>query len=112
MAQHDVTFGGHGAEHRVLTRIGLAQVRDEVATSKDVLQARLGKAPLAFAYPNGGWNREVAGIVRDAGYRLAFTIEPGAVDCRDDCFNLPRVNIHEGMTRATPMFLARVTGLF
>ena len=71
-----------------------------------------GKAPLAFAYPNGGWNREVAGIVRDAGYRLAFTIEPGAVDCRDDCFNLPRVNIHEGMTRATPMFLARVTGLF
>ena len=50
--------------------------------------------------------------MKAAGYRLAFTIDSGHVSCDDDHFALRRVNIHEGMTRSTPMFMARLAGIF
>lgn len=111
MTQAGVAFGGHGADHRVLAQVPPDVVRYEVETSKRVLDARLRGRVYAFAYPNGAWNAAVAAVVREAGYRLAFTIEPGPVSYRDDLFALRRVSIHEDMTRSTPMFLARLTGV-
>jgi peptidoglycan/xylan/chitin deacetylase (PgdA/CDA1 family) len=112
LARNGFTFGGHGAEHRVLTQVSPSMARCEVESSKGVLEARLAHPVHAFAYPNGGWNADVAQIVKAAGYRLAFTIDPGPVSCDDDHFALRRVNIHEGMTRSTPMFMARLAGVF
>jgi hypothetical protein len=34
------------------------------------------------------------------------------VGCDDDPFALRRINIHEDMTRSTPMFMARLAGIF
>ena len=112
MSQQGVTFGGHGAEHHVLTQVSTDVVQSEVASSKDVLDTRLTTPVRAFAYPGGGWNADIAETVKTSGYRLAFTIEPGPVSCDDNPFALRRVNIHEGMTGSTPMFMARLTGLF
>lgn len=112
MGRDGVAFGGHGAEHRVLTEVTPAVARFEVDTSKGVLEARLGTAARAFAYPNGEWDPAIAETVREIGYHLAFTVERGAVSCEDDPFTLKRVTIHEGVTRSTPMFLARLTGMF
>lgn len=112
MSQARVTFGGHGAEHRVLTQTTAEVVQYEVESCKTILDQRLSAPAQAFAYPGGGWNAAIAETVKRAGYRLAFTIEPGYVSCEDDRFALRRVNIHEGMTRSTPMFMARLVGLF
>jgi peptidoglycan/xylan/chitin deacetylase (PgdA/CDA1 family) len=112
LAQNRFVFGGHGAEHCVLTQVSPSIARCEVESSKRVLDARLAHAVQAFAYPNGGWNAGIAQIVKTAGYSLAFTIEPGHVSCDDDPFALRRVNVHEGMTRSTPMFMARLAGIF
>ncbi|MEZ5287573.1 MAG: polysaccharide deacetylase family protein [Vicinamibacterales bacterium] len=112
MAAQGITFGGHGVDHRVLTTVTPDVVRYEVETSKAVLDSRCPAPVDAFAYPNGGWNPSVCQDVRAAGYRMAFTIESGAVSCDDDPFTLRRVSIHDGMTRSNPMFLARLTGLF
>ena len=112
MARQGVTFGGHGADHRVLTQVAPEVVQFEVATSKTVLDAKLAAPARAFAYPGGGWNDGIAATVQSLGYRLAFTIESGHVSCTDNPFGLRRVSIHDGMTRSTPMFLARLTGLF
>ena len=111
MSRQGITFGGHGAEHRVLTQVSPDVVRTEVESSKHVLDAKLSEPVRAFAFPGGGWNAGVAETVRESGYSLAFTIEPGPVSCDDDPFTLRRINIHEGMTGSTPMFLARLTGL-
>ncbi len=112
LAQNGFTFGGHGAEHCVLTQVSPSIARSEVESSKHVLDARLAHPVQAFAYPNGGWNADIAQTVKAAGYSLAFTIEPGHVSCDDDHFALRRVNVHEGMTRSTPMFMARLAGIF
>lgn len=106
------TFGGHGAEHYVLTEIPAEEARFEVETSKRVLDQRLPGAAQAFAYPNGGWSPAIARTVAAAGYEMAFTIDAGHVSCTDNPFTLARINIHEGMTRSTPMFMARLAGIF
>ncbi|MEQ1794023.1 MAG: polysaccharide deacetylase family protein [Nitrospira sp.] len=112
MARQGVAFGGHGAEHRILTLVSTSEARDEICTAKDVIDGHLqGKTP-TFSYPNGNWSSDVATLVRESGYRLAFTTEPGFVSCEDDRFTVRRINIHEGLMNSRPLFLARIVGLF
>jgi hypothetical protein len=112
MGKTDLSFGGHGAEHHVLTRVPREVAVAEVNASRSELDTRLRHSAFAFAYPGGGWNMDILEMVRAAGYRLAFTIDPGFVDGNDDPLALRRINIHEDMTDTAPMFLARLTGLF
>ena len=112
MARQEIAFGGHGAEHRLLTRIEPESADAEIRVSKEVMASRQPDTMLAFSYPNGLWNPEIANKVREAGYRLAFTTREGLVSSADDPFTLKRLNIHEDVTKTAPMFLARLIGLF
>jgi len=112
MSEQGITFGGHGADHRILSHVSGDVVTREIETSKRVIAQRLGSEPAAFSYPNGNWGLDVAEQVRAAGYRLAFTTEPGRVTCDDEPFTIRRVNVHEHTTETVPMFLAHVLGLF
>jgi peptidoglycan/xylan/chitin deacetylase (PgdA/CDA1 family) len=111
MRKAGISFGGHGASHRVLDQVSPEVARIEVETSSERIGTELGVAPRAFAYPNGGWNAVVVETVKRAGYQLAFTIEPGHVAAFDNPLALRRFNIHEGMTRSAPMFFARILGV-
>ncbi len=111
MSRRGVAFGGHGADHRILTRLPRHEAEVEIRASKEVLDSRLSQRTVAFAYPNGDWNAEVAEEVKEAGFEVGFTTRRGFVTCDEDRFALRRVNVHEDMTRSMPMFLARVTGL-
>jgi peptidoglycan/xylan/chitin deacetylase (PgdA/CDA1 family) len=112
MSRNGIAFGGHGAEHYLLDRVPAVTADAEIRTSKDVLDARLAPPAATFSYPNGNWNQDVADQVQARGYRAAFTTRSGFVACDNQRFALPRYNIHEAMTSLTPMFLARITGLF
>lgn len=112
MAQQGVAFGGHGAEHRILTFVSRDEAQGEIRTAKEVTDRHLPALVPTFSYPNGNWSPDVAKLVQDAGYRLAFTTEPGYVSCEDDRYTIRRVNIHEGLMNSKPMFLARIVGLF
>jgi peptidoglycan/xylan/chitin deacetylase (PgdA/CDA1 family) len=112
LARDGIAFGGHGTDHRVLTRVSSEVVQFEVETSRTVLDSRLAMPVRAFAYPGGGWDPAIARTVERNGFGLAFTIDRGSVSCTDDPFALRRINVHEDMTRSTPMFMARLTGLF
>ena len=112
MARQEIAFGGHGAEHRLLTRIEPELADAEIRVSKEVMASRQPPETLAFSYPNGLWSPEIADKVRSAGYRLAFTTREGFVSSADDPFTLKRLNVHEDVTKTPAMFLARLVGLF
>ncbi len=112
MKRHGVAFGGHGADHHLLTDISAEQADSEIQAPLGVMREILDGTVPTFSYPNGNWNPELAASVKGAGYRLAFTTAPGSVGTDDDRFTIRRVNIHETATDSTPMFLARVAGLF
>lgn len=112
MTQQGIAFGGDSAEHRILTYVPMDEANNEIRMAKEVLDSRLPMRVQTFSYPNGNWSPEVAKLVEDAGYRLAFTTEPGYVSCDDDHFAIRRINIHDGLMDSKPMFLARIVGLF
>jgi peptidoglycan/xylan/chitin deacetylase (PgdA/CDA1 family) len=112
MATAGVAFGAHGVEHRLLGELPPAEADFEVRESKRVVSEQVGAPVMSLTYPNGSVTPAVRGMVEAAGYRAAFTTEPGPVSATDDRFMLRRVNVHEDMTASTPMFLARVVGLF
>ena len=112
MQTRGITFGGHGAEHLLLTQVSAGEAEAEIRTSRAVLAERLGDSDrITFSYPNGYWTPEVAARVQAEGYRVGFVTRRGFVDCSDDKFTVCRLNIHEGVTSTAPMFLARVVGL-
>jgi peptidoglycan/xylan/chitin deacetylase (PgdA/CDA1 family) len=112
MAQQGVAFGGHGAEHYLLTEVPADQAQADIRTSKEVIDRTFAGTVPTFSYPNGSWSPELAERVKCSGYRLAFTTNPGLVTCNDHMYTIRRVNIHEDVTDTTPMFLARIVGLF
>jgi|CXWL01.1.fsa_nt_gi peptidoglycan/xylan/chitin deacetylase (PgdA/CDA1 family) len=112
MSRQGIEFGGHGAEHRLLSQMPIAEAREDIQLSKEVIDLRLKCGTPTFSYPRGYWNPEVAGLVRESGFRLAFLAQGRSVSCDDNPFALQRINICQAATESMPMFLARVVGLF
>ncbi|MCP9469223.1 MAG: polysaccharide deacetylase family protein [Nitrospira sp.] len=112
MAKQGIAFGGHGAEHRILTNISLSEAEQEICTAQETLDSQLQVRVPTFSYPNGNWSLEIAKLVEKVGFRAAFTTVPGHVQCDHNRFAIHRVNIHDGVVNSEPMFLARILGLF
>lgn len=74
-------IGGHSAHHPILARLTAEEQWREISTDRDTLTAWTGRAPVAFAYPNGrpglDYGPETVAAVAAAGYRMAFTTRHG-----------------------------------
>jgi peptidoglycan/xylan/chitin deacetylase (PgdA/CDA1 family) len=82
MQRNDVTIGSHTKTHPWLTRESDACAADELAASKEALEARLGRPIDHFAYPGGQFTPSVIDAVARAGYRFAYTACPHADPAR------------------------------
>jgi len=111
MAGNGIEFGAHGLSHTILTRPE-AEAGMELTESKRLVEQETGRPVSAFCYPNGEYDETIARQVRESGYRVAFSTQPGYVASGDDAFAVKRINIHEHMTRTIPLFLARIVGLW
>ena len=67
----------HTRTHPWLPRLGEDEAHAEIAGSKRELEERLGKPATVFCYPAGLYGEREARLVREAGYRAAFTTDPG-----------------------------------
>jgi peptidoglycan/xylan/chitin deacetylase (PgdA/CDA1 family) len=94
MQIHGVEFGSHSATHSLLTNTTDALLRSEVSDSKHRLEDLLGVEVISFAYPYGGVDDRVRGAVAEAGYRLAFTAEPGT-NLKDDLLRQRRAEVND-----------------
>jgi len=72
-----VDFGSHTLTHPWLPDVPDAQLHREVRDSKHRLEDLLGVEITSFAYPYGGVDMRVRSAVQAAGYKAAFTIQPG-----------------------------------
>ncbi len=87
-------IGGHTVNHPILTRITPAQARDEIHMNRAVLRNLVDQTVALFAYPNGvpgeDYAAEHVAMVREAGYRAAFSTSWAAATRDCDPFQLPR----------------------
>ena len=89
-----MAIGGHTRWHPILSVLAPDDAREAIQDGRDDLTELLGHPPPLFAYPNGrqgrDWGSEHAQMVKDAGFRFAFTTDSGAARFGDSPHVLPR----------------------
>ena len=107
LANEGLTLGAHTQTHPLMNRVTSAEVRAEALGSLRDLEREIGSAAPIFAYPSGGFNDEVVRILREEGFRLAFTTVRGVNDMQfADRLRLRRINI--GRRTNLSIFRARL----
>lgn len=104
MSHAGMEFGSHTVSHPILSTIAdPALLRRELEDSKARLESETGRPVIAIAYPVGGPNAvndEVLAATGQAGYRIAFTYQPGVNKLRT-CkrFMLKRIAVERYTSR-------------
>jgi Polysaccharide deacetylase len=101
-------IGAHTVTHPILACLNTGEARSEIA-SGDHLSALTGRTIELFAYPNGfpgrDYTAEHVTMVRDLGFRAAFSTARSAASTDSDLFQLPRFTPWD---RAPEKFLRRL----
>lgn len=88
-----INIESHTVTHSSLTDLSEEQLQREIKISKADIERRLGKQVDFLAYPTGTYNLHIAAIVKEAGYKGAFTVRYGNVDQDSNLYALERVPI-------------------
>ncbi len=99
IAGGEICFGSHGINHVFLTKQSNSIARREIESSKKELEDRLGQPINFFSYPYGDYNDRIMNIVREAGYKAAFSLRPellrtGYANIYKTAYALPRIAIY------------------
>ena len=99
LQESGIEIGSHGHSHRAFALLSEGEQRTEAERSKELLQARLGRECSSFSFPAGTRahsSRTVRRVLRETGYRSAFTNVHGNLHTGMDALLLPRVKIEGG----------------
>ncbi|MGO9951920.1 MAG: polysaccharide deacetylase family protein [Dissulfurispiraceae bacterium] len=99
LRESGVAIGSHGWTHQSLGCMSTPEIEEQAVLSFKMLEQRLGCPAMAFAYPFGtcaDFNSMTAAILRQTGYRCAFTSQHGPIRSGMDPFCLPRVKVEGG----------------
>ncbi len=88
-----VSIESHTVTHGSLTGLTDDQIRYELTEAKHDIEQRLGKEVEFLAYPTGAYNLHIARLVKEAGYKGAFTVRYGNMDSATNLYAIERVPI-------------------
>lgn len=110
--RHPLRVAAHTWSHPNLPALSVGEVAEEMARTRRWLRARFGDRYLdVLAYPYGRSGEREERLARRAGYRAAFSTEPGWLDRSvppPSPFRIPRLNVPSGLSsRGLAIRLAR-----
>ncbi len=82
-------IGGHTLNHKDLSKITLAEAKNEIISAKAEMEDLIGKKLEMFCYPKGHFNQGIKDIVKDAGFIGARTCERFYTQIPRDRFRIP-----------------------
>lgn len=85
--------GSHGATHVDLHTENNALIKKEIVHSKKILEKRLRTKIEFFAYPSGYTSKKLHRVVKEAGYKAAFTIGRDVLPTKSNQVSLPRIMV-------------------
>jgi peptidoglycan/xylan/chitin deacetylase (PgdA/CDA1 family) len=109
LARAGIDIEAHGASHTILRGLPIAEVERELRSALSTLHERGHGRHRLLAYPNGDHDAEVRRVARELGYRAAVTTEFGLACTHSDPMALPRVALHDDISRTRVEFLSRVS---
>ena len=104
MQQRGVSFQSHTRSHASLPLLDDAALADQLAGSRAQLAQLLGRDVPYLAYPFGHLDRRVETAARAAGYRAAFSTQPGFNRSNVNRYRIRRLDVYG---TDTPSMLTR-----
>ena len=93
MRRSGVTFHSHTCSHASLPSLDEERLTVELAASRTALQDLLRRPVEFLAYPFGHVDERVASAAKQAGYRAAFSTQPGFNRQDMDRFRIRRIDV-------------------
>lgn len=103
-----ISFGAHTVSHKILDQLSTQDATIEIAESLKSIEEHLGHRVGTFAYPNGNYNEDLQKILKGLGVKGAVTTKKGYFHKTTSKFAIPRIGIHNDISRTTPLFLSRI----
>jgi peptidoglycan/xylan/chitin deacetylase (PgdA/CDA1 family) len=91
IAASGIECGAHSHHHLQLDTLSFAEAREEILTSKQLLEEQLAKPVGSFAYPHGYHSMAIKEMVRQSGFTSACTVKYTMCSTDNDPFALPRL---------------------
>jgi glycosyltransferase involved in cell wall biosynthesis/peptidoglycan/xylan/chitin deacetylase (PgdA/CDA1 family)/SAM-dependent methyltransferase len=91
-------FGCHSAVHLPMTGMHLAELIEDTARARGILEEGLATPVTSLAYPYGAENEFVRRVAADLGFQAAVSCEPGTSRLGDDLLRLRRIEVFGGCT--------------
>lgn len=88
-----MTIGSHTCSHPHLPELDLIRMETEIRCSKELLEQGLGAPVLLFCYPFGGFSAQAVDLVRNSGYKIAFTTNRGLGNTPQGLLALRRIRM-------------------
>lgn len=98
MAKNGMEIGSHGITHRSLASLSSEEAFYEIRKSKEILEAKLEKPCLHFAFPFGSrkdYNKKLVDSVKKAGYGSCLLNIHGYNRMEKNMFCFKRIIMHE-----------------
>jgi peptidoglycan/xylan/chitin deacetylase (PgdA/CDA1 family) len=96
-----IEFGGHTADHHILSRLSDAEAYDQIQRCRTALDKIIQPSVKSWAYPNGTlscFNNAHRQVLTDQGFRTTFTALPEYISVESDPGQLGRWGVGSGMT--------------
>ncbi|SEB53292.1 polysaccharide deacetylase family protein [Paenibacillus sp. GP183] len=84
----------HGMTHPHLPELTAAEQKGEITQSRRQIEQQLGTKADIFCYPYGEFNKQTLAILKEEGFRYAFTIRQGRTTSSQDPFHLKRIYVN------------------
>ena len=106
MQSRGVSFHSHTCSHASLPALDDDRLRHELVESRAALQRLLDRPIEYLAYPFGHLDDRVVAAARSAGYRAAFSTQPGFNRSDVDRYRIRRIDVYG--TDTAPMLMRKV----
>jgi peptidoglycan/xylan/chitin deacetylase (PgdA/CDA1 family) len=101
LADRGHEIGAHSVTHPQLDLLPRAQARQEIQSSRELLQERLDVPVRSFAYPHGYSSPAVRRQVMEAGYESACSVKNVVSGPHDTPFSISRLTVTAGVSDDT-----------
>lgn len=106
-----VEFGGHSVTHNILSRLNDGDMEKEIMDSCRIIENRLGKKCLIFAYPNGtkeDFTKKTKEVLEKNSFYCGLSTISGLNRIDEDRYELKRIGI--GAAMSIPRFKLLTSG--
>ncbi|MDX9763246.1 MAG: polysaccharide deacetylase family protein [Desulfomonilia bacterium] len=102
------SFGAHTVNHVYLDQMEAEAIRYEICLSKQMIENHLGVPATLFAYPNGNYTASNIAMLEQNNILGAVTTRRGYVDKNTPLLEMPRIAMHDDVSRTIPLFFSRL----